>query len=363
MIARFRVLLPYAISVRQGDVLPPFELVLNEYRVRIYPPFRASVDPRDAETMSPFPAVEVARQLAPEEPQGATETIRMDGAPTVQANLLQIDFQKADFDRRPRPKPNGDPPIQLAFAIANQLLGRIRTVSGGIDVKSVGSDRTFWRLDYLTDDEKELAPDPPLFRRRFATPMSWRLAGLNAAIWGMVTALPVDFEPYTWDVLLLDAESLLPEVGASVVLSYAALETFVAWCLDQLAPLSSIPPDLWKWINERGDWYKEPSVSEQYDRLLGILTGKSLKDEPQLWEALQNLGKARNSFAHEGKPILGGKEVTTDQAMRLIGQAKAIVDWAERLLPGALRRPRFVGPVNWELQKMLTAPASPEAKP
>lgn len=224
-------------------------------------------------------------------------------------------------------------------------------------------ERTFWRIDYLTDGGEELVPSPPLLRSRFATPASWRVAGLNAAIWRKVTELPVDFEPYTWDVLLLDAESLLPEVGASVVLAYAALETFIAWSLDQLAPLSPIPPELWQWINDRGDWYKEPSVSERYDRLIKILTGKSLKDEPQLWEALQNLARVRNSFAHEGKPILGGQEVTTEQAMRLIGQAKAIVDWAERLLPGALRRPRFGGIVNWEFQKMLTAPASPEARP
>jgi hypothetical protein len=287
----------------------------------------------------------------------------MDDAPTIQANLLQIDFQKADFDRRRRPEPDGDPPIQLAFAIANQLLKRIRTVTGGTDVKPVSFDGTVWQLEYLTDDEKELAPDPTLVRRRLATSIAGRIAGLNTAIWGMVTALPVDFEPSTWDALLLDAESLLPAVGTSVVLAYAALETFIAWSLDQLAPLSPAPPELWKWINNRGDWYKEPSVNEQYDRLLRILTGISLKDEPRLWEALQNLREVRNSFTHEGKPRLGGKEVTTGQAIQLIDQAKAIINWAERLLPDALHRPRYVGLINWHIHKMLTPPASAEGRP
>jgi len=275
---------------------------------------------------------------------------------------LQIDFQKADFDRRSS-EPNHDPSIQFAFAIANKFLAKIREVGGGIAIKPVRFDSAFWRIDYLTDDGEELAHNPDLFRRRVSTSISGRLAGVNEGVWSKVTTLPADFEPHTWNVLLLDAESLLPEVGASIVLAYSALETFISWSLDQLAPLSSIPPELWTWINDRDDWYKEPSVAEQYDQLLRIITGKSLKDELLLWEALQNLRRARNSFTHTGKPIIGGKEVTAAQAIQLIGQTKAIIDWVEKLLPEVLRRPRFLTIIDWHIQKTIIAPTSHEASP
>src|SRR2546430_5920135 len=218
---------------------------------------------------------------------------------------------------------------------------------------------TFWRLDYLTDTEEELPLNPSVFRRRFGTPVSWRITGMNHHVWSKVRALPTDFTPQIWNNLLLDAEALLPDIGTSITVANAALETFISWCLDQLAPLANLPPELWEWINSRGDWYKEPSVNEQFDKLLRILTGKSLKVEVQLWEALQNLRKARNSFSHGGKPFIGNKEVTMELAYTLISRAKEIVDCVEALLPAVNRRPKLERLINFNFQKMLMGPVAP----
>lgn len=370
MIARFRVLLPFAFSVRQGDDLKPCEFVLGDYRVRIHPPSQATIDPADTEAVSPVPLCNALEGLRPLDPQNTTDSILMDGVPTIQANLLQIDFLKAEFDRRQlgAPPPEGlealgDPPVRLVFSIANNFLASIRTLTRGSQVKILSPYSTFWRLDYLTDNEEELPPQPGLFQRRFAASVSWRVTGLDSTIWAKVRALPLDFTPPIWDTLLLDAEALLPDVGASIVLAYAGLETFIAWCLDQLAPLAHVPPDIWRWINVRERHEKEPSVTEQYDQLLRIFTNKSLKDENQLWEAYKNLRDARHSFVHEGKPVVGGEVVTAELAAKIVGQAKAIVDWVELLLPDALRRPKLNRLVVFTLQKMRVAPGAPPRSP
>ena len=360
MIARFRILLPFNLSVPQGDELPPHEFTHGEYRVRIYCPCEAAVDSADTETLSPTPLLDIIPQLRPADIQSATDLIRMDGALTIQANLVQIDFLKADFDRRKIPVPSeeleihGDPPIQLGFSMANSFLARIRTVTRGSEVRPVSPKTTFWRLRYLTDNQEELPLNPELFRGLFGTPMSWRATGLNVAIWNKAQTLPPDFRPPTWDTLLLDARSLIPEVGPAVVLAYAALETFIEASLKRLASNANLPPGLWDWIDDReGDWRKQPSVPEQYDQLLRFLTNRSLKEENQLWEGFQNLRDARNSFTHQGIPLVGDKEVTVELATRLINRAEAIMDWVELLLPDMLRRPKLERGVTFTFLKML----------
>ena len=62
----------------------------------------------------------------------------------------------------------------------------------------------------------------------------------------------------------------------------------------------SCHPELWRWINQRGDWRREPTVEEQYDTLLKVLTGHTLKEDQDLWELFKHLKTARNSFVHEG---------------------------------------------------------------
>jgi hypothetical protein len=96
---------------------------------------------------------------------------------------------------------------------------------------------------------------------------------------------------------------------------------------------------LWHYINNRGDYQKDPSVKEEYDVLLRALTGRSLKEEPVLWEAFCNLRGARNALVHGGTLTIGGRPITRNQAYELVGRAKEIALWVESLLPGSARRP------------------------
>jgi hypothetical protein len=120
----------------------------------------------------------------------------------------------------------------------------------------------------------------------------------------------------------------------------AALESFIAWALNVLHGERQLPEGLWKWINKREHWTKEPSVSEKFDVLLRVFTGHSLKDQPVLWEQFVNLRKARNSLSHEGVIRIGDAAVGADKAKLLIGKADEIIKWVELLLPEVHRRAR-----------------------
>jgi len=77
--------------------------------------------------------------------------------------------------------------------------------------------------------------------------------------------------------------------------------------------------------------------------------GRSLKEEPVLWEGYRNLRAARNSFAHAGRAVIGTTEVSLEKAKDLLAKANSIVDWLEPSLPADFQWPRERTPVTIEL--------------
>jgi len=362
MIARFRVLLPFTLYIRSADHLEPFEFSFRGYRTKAYPPMLAVLNQAETQSLA-IATNKLIEQIRRAETQTSTNWIIMDGAPSIPGNLIQIDFLKDDFDRRRLESltladwtNRGDPPIVVAFEASNRILSKIRAVARGGVIKYVDLERDWWRLDYLTDSEEEFPDDPALIRRKFGAPFNLAVTGVSSSVWAHIQELPPDYVPPGWDNLLLDAEALLPNVGASIVAVNAALEVFIKSCLDRLISGSSISPKLWEWINERNDWRKQPSVSEQFDVLLEVCAGRSLMEEPTLWEAFRNLREARNEFVHKGKPIIGGSEVTVSVATRLINRANEIVNWVEALLPADQRRPRLTKSTEWRIRDLLHWP-------
>jgi hypothetical protein len=152
---------------------------------------------------------------------------------------------------------------------------------------------------------------------------------------------------------MLDAEGHLPNIVPAVVLAAAALEVLISAALDALAPVEGVGVAMWVFINNRGDYRKEPSVVEQYDVLLTALAGRSLKMRNDLWEVFRNLREARNSLMHDGSMSIGGRPVTRDQAYGMIIGAKAIAAWIEELLPAASRRPSEPGQTQLTVTRSL----------
>lgn len=340
MIARVYVLLPFSLSLKADDSFPPIATVFGAYTVKLYPPCSSAFDLAD----STVPIVQRGHQLRPADSPILSNSIVMAGSPTVQANLLHLEFYKDTFNRTRRPvqplPTEGDPSANTIEEVVNWFLLRLRTIIRGSDLRRVNLGLTPWRLRYLADDGAELPIDSALYREHH----SWRVAikanGVDLPTWTQLQALHPDFWPQPWDTLLLDAEAMLPEVGASIVLACTALEAFIRWLLDELATQHALSPALWRWVNKRSDRRQNPSVEERFDSLLVALAGTSLKDQKELWAAYLNLRKARNSFCHDGKAVdLNHQAVDHVAAQKMVQQAADIVSWGEALLPAARRRP------------------------
>lgn len=187
----------------------------------------------------------------------------------------------------------------------------------------------------------------------YFTAHTWKYCVITEKIWDKATQLIDAHETETWSKLLLDAEELLPDIGASIVMAAAALEVLIEVALSCLASINEMPKGLWEWINNRGDYRKEPSEEEKYDNLLYILANKSLKAEQPLWEAFKNIKSARNSFLHEGKLVIGKEDLTIEKSIMLISKAKEIAVWIEQLLPIEKRAPILEDTMQVQLSKRI----------
>jgi hypothetical protein len=366
MLARFRVLLPYAFSIPYHDYtqLKPLIFQHSEYRIKAYPPLKANVDSSVSDVTSTVPIMDAISELNEEMIITPISAIKINGHEIIKANLLQIDVLAGrDFSRARDQIAKGrldlDPPAEVLFQLANGVIGKLRAAGRLSSVKFVTPDNAVgWKIEYLTDDGYPLPKDELLFRSHFEPKLSWQIAGVTLSLWEQVASLPVDFKPQVWDMLLLDAHAQLPDVNTSIVLANAALESFINFSLEILAESSLIPPESWDWLTTRGDdWRKQPSAKEKYDHVLFLLTGKSLKKEQiDLWNAFGKLRDARNSVVHEGKATIKKKEVSTDMAKELVKEAGRIISWVESMLPEEKRRIIFAGDMLYSFNRPATGP-------
>jgi hypothetical protein len=353
MIARCHILLPFELSVPIDESMEPIEYDRDGYHLRLYAPGWTPLSYAEFQPTRGNELGQLVKKLEYHTPQVPPAPALVNGVPTFDANVIRIDFHKTEFDRR-RLLPAldeqqdrielGDPTPRLAFDVANDLFGRLRTIARASSIQTLDPDRMAWRIDYLNDDGTLLPVEKNRLRRRWSHHFSRQYVAVNIATWRELQTLPPEFSPQPWDKLILDAHAMLPDVDAAVALANAALEAFSKWLLDRSAVSAGLRPDLWTWINEReGQGYaylKTPTVDERFDVLLKIFTGKSLKmDQPKLWQAYKELRQARNTFSHRGRPMIGDKEVTDTKTAELVMKASEAIDWCEQLLPAANHRP------------------------
>jgi len=376
MLARFRVLLPYSFSIpyREYVTLKPKVVQHGEYKATFYPPQMANVDSSVTDVTSPTPLIDAVNNLKEAAVVTPISAIKINGQEVVRANLLQIDLVAArEFSRNRNETDVFDPPLELFFMLANSLLGRLKSVGRMAKPKFIDFDSAAaWKIDYLTDDGRELMQDKNLIRGHTGHKLTWQICGITRDIWELAATLPVDFTLPVWHKLILDATAELPDVNPAIVLANAALESFIKLSLDILARDSVIPSESWEWINSREDaLLKQPSPKERFDQLLGLLTGRSLrKDQPELWKAFNDLRSARNSMVHEGKAVIRHKkkrktvsvDVDSEMAKELVDKAAHIIAWVESLLPEEHKRKMFTGQINYSLARAATGPEEPQTE-
>ncbi len=371
MLARFRVLLPYAFSIPYHDYskLKPLVFMHGEYAVTAYPPVQGNVDSSVSDITSAVPLMDAISNLGEASILKPTSAVKINGHDIIKANLLQIDLLAGrDFKRgwgtSAKRSPEFDPPDELLFQLVNNIIGRLRTVGRLSSIRFVTPENAAgWKVEYLADDGQPLPKDETLFRARTMPKLTWQVSGITAGVWEQAVGQPSDFSPPIWDMLLLDARAQLPDVNTSVVLANAALETFINISLDILAEGSPVAPETWEWLTTRGDdWRKQPSTYENYDQVLFLLTGRSLrKEKTDLWTAFTKLKDARNSIVHRGRAVVrtGSKkerEVSPGMAKKFVIDAGQIISWVETILPEERRRKYFTGNILYSFDRQATGP-------
>lgn len=329
MIARLFVILPFSVTIPEGEQFKIYEYIDDGYKIRFYP-LQKSTEPAE---------------------QFEYDELRINGISAFQANALRIDFLKDDFERKEGSA--CDPSYSLISRTVNSFLLRLRFVTRGSKIRPINFPMASWRMQYLNDDESELKEEKGFMRGRGGRKFQFSWITLNSDIWDNLNTLSPDYTPPQWDSLLLDADSALPEVGPAIVLASTALEVFISHILNELAKESSIPADLWDWINNRRFWLKEPDTGEQFDDLLKILLGTSLKENNDLWEGFKNLKDARNSFVHQGEASIGNNPVSDVDARKLVIKAIEIIKFIKEKLPAKLQWPEFKHSLKVEVIKKL----------
>lgn len=360
MIARFSILLPFEFLRSHGVELSPWTFERAGCQVQVLAPVQSAARSTNVAPGDITP--ENIRELVrPSENAQASNQVFMNHSSVVVVDLLQVLFAKSgDFNRERDAFVDGGagtPTFPLAIEIANEFLSRFRMLTGDFRIRNLIAARTLVVLEYLADDGQPVAEDASKLRGAANHYASTRLNPLPQHVWEAVRTTTATADGRAWDGLLLDAVGLLPDIGPALVLAATSLETLIADALNSLSgTTSAVPHSLWMWINDRGDYRKEPSVLDQYDTLLKVFTGRSLRDEAELWEALRNIRDARNSFVHEGGALIGKRNVSLADARVLLAKAERIVQWVEAFLPETARRPRLTQTISIAVKKSAVTP-------
>jgi len=317
MLARLDVTLPFSVAMPQAQKFPIYEYDDSGYAVRIYPPVRTGHTGE----------------------QDHEELILINGTPSFCANVLRIYFKRESFDRSPDVE--CDPSYELIARTINQFLSKLRFVTGNSNIHPIDFPRVAWRLSYLNDDESKLQREQGLVGGHFARGLSFSCTAMNSDVWEDIWKLPLDYVVPAWESLLFDARGSASEVGEAIVLAAAALKVFISHVLNELSGDSNVPGQLWEWITQRQIRYQEPSVEEEFDILLKSLSGTSLNDNPELWEAFRDIEEARDTFVREGIARIGPDPVSPDDIRLLLQNTTEIIGFIKNKLPESLHWPQY----------------------
>src|SRR5437870_1987719 len=149
MLARFRVLLPFELHVREGDELGPQVVEHKGCELTIHPPLRSQVNREALSMNSGVPVSLIIDAMQPAAPAPASPIVRINGAAGVMVDMIQLTFRRAEFVRTPN---SDDPSWDECFALANGLIQRLRAVTRGSALAVLQSMRTCSRIDYFNDD-------------------------------------------------------------------------------------------------------------------------------------------------------------------------------------------------------------------
>lgn len=304
----------------------------------IVPPYRAVVAP-GAGFLTDI-------DLNPLDPQPAENATRFPGnVRAIRCNAIAVNLRStSEFERAldDRAEARTLELVTAACEAVDGMLGRLRVLTRATHIRPLDPNKVTYRVVFLDDEGTVVPSEEGKFKATTTVHVPLQHASITSGIWQAIADLGA-YDVPSWDELVLDAQDEAIEVGPTVVLAAAAIETRIATALTTLASAKDLE-SFWEWLSTRDHYTKEPSVAEKLDVLLREFGGRSLKEDGRLWEYSVNLRTARNTFVHEGRAKYGRKDrrrvVTRELANEFAHAAGEIIDFIEALLPPDERRPR-----------------------
>jgi hypothetical protein len=142
VIARFFLVLPFDMFIPETGEWPTLEIASDAYHARVH--FPSVVAERPDPTSSVIGARSVKLSTAV-----FSDNLLVNGKRVARTNVLTVDFLRPEFDPSTDSGPARDPDPELAFAIANQILARIRAYSRVFEIKPLLIERDPWVLRYI----------------------------------------------------------------------------------------------------------------------------------------------------------------------------------------------------------------------
>jgi hypothetical protein len=176
MIARVSVMLPFLITILDGENYAAFEYEASGYRIRFLQPQRS------------------------QRAQSIPYQVSIDQRSAYQADLLIIEFQKKTFDR----SKGGpvDPDQGFILDVANSFIRRLRAVARAAHAGEL-VELSQVHIDYLDDAGRKLPKEEGLLQGRGGYGFPVQLIITDEPVWNGMKALPHEFEPFPWESLLL----------------------------------------------------------------------------------------------------------------------------------------------------------------
>jgi len=338
MRARVHALLPFKLTVPEGSQFTSEPYDIDGYTVIDRPPQKSDrIWTVDADTTF----------------------VTVNGVKAFDADVLVVDFHKEEFNRARNSQLDkertNDPSHEIINETLNNQLRRIRYAGREFAVQPIEFPSCGGQLEYTDDDGNELPEQPGLVRKILSRNFSFSFNLCTSEVWSNAQSLPPNFQPPTWDDIRLDAQHALPHIGTAIVLSAVALETFINQIVENLGSKNTDPPGVWAYVTNRSDWYQLPSVEDNFDTMLKLFTGHSLKDEPDLWLAFTEIKNARSQFVHHGVARIGkkGPIVTLPKATNLVGMMNQIIDKVRTWLPEEMRWPSYTYQNQVEIRSLI----------
>jgi hypothetical protein len=269
---------------------------------------------------------------------------KIDGLDAIDADMLLIDFFKEGFvvdEAAPT-----DPPEELINTVVNNHVRRMRYVSRNHRMQLSLSQYQTCIILYSNDDGSALKEFGGRRPFRVISTGRYHKSVCSADVMKGVLALHPEFVPPVWDEIRLDAQAAMPHIGSAIALAAVALERFIKEIIDKLGNANVKPPEIWTLYANNRDTDKRPSVEDMYDTLLQLLTGHSLRDEPELWDAFMDIKEARNKFVHEGVPRVRRNRpqpvvLTEEMTYLLLDKVDKIIARIREWIPAEMRWPIF----------------------